>query len=264
MARQNRDDLGSNLLCRLLQWFGKLGLVMGVMLRLGLTIVVGLFLVSTACGSQGLKSLPKAQRIFVIVCEGVELRDLEQMDEPISTLLRESAIGLLSGASAELAGGKGVLVTLGSGKRAKANERAKLGEWLSQRNVSVSLHGNGFLKAILGEVRASPNPNRTPQVIFVSATKSQLPTVARELLVQLTEEACLWILVPNSSRTDWMNRRLTPILVFGKNVPSGLLTSTTTRRIGLVSSVDFAPTLLAQLSIPIEYVRKWSYNGVMR
>jgi arylsulfatase A-like enzyme len=48
-----------------------------------------------------------------------------------------------------------------------------------------------------------------------------------------------------------MNRRLTPILVFGKNVPSGLLTSTTTRRIGLVSSVDFAPTLLAQLSIPI-------------
>jgi hypothetical protein len=251
MARQNRGDLGSNLLCRLLQWFGKLGLVMGVMLRLGLTIVVGFFLVSTACGSQGLKSLPKAQRIFVIVCEGVELRDLEQMDEPISTLLRESAIGLLSGASAELAGGKGVLVTLGSGKRAKANERAKLGEWLSQGNVSVALHGNGFLKAILGEVRASPNPNRTPQVIFVSATKSQLPTVARELLVQLTEEACLWILVPNSSRTDWMNRRLTPILVFGKNVPSGLLTSTTTRRIGLVSSVDFAPTLLAQLSIPI-------------
>jgi hypothetical protein len=170
------------------------------MLRLGLTIVVGFFLVSTACGSRGLKSLPKAQRIFVIVCEGVELRDLEQMDEPISTLLRESAIGLLSGASAELAGGKGVLVTLGSGKRAKANERAKLGEWLSQRNVSVALHGNGFLKAILGEVRASPNPNRTPQVIFVSATKSQLPTVARELLVQLTEEACLWILVPNSSQ----------------------------------------------------------------
>jgi len=97
MARQNRDDLGSNLLCRLLQWFGKLGLVMGVMLRLGLTIVVGFFLVSIACGSQGLKSLPKAQRIFVIVCEGVELRDLEQMDEPIATLLRESAIGLLSG-----------------------------------------------------------------------------------------------------------------------------------------------------------------------
>ena len=251
MSRQNRDGFSSNLLCRLLQWLGKLGLVMGFMFRLGLTIVVGLFLVSTACGSQGLKSLPKAQRIFVVVCEGVELRDLEQMDEPITSLLKESAIGLLSGASAELAGGKGVLVTLGSGKRAKANERAKLGEWLRQRNVSVSLLGNSSLKAILGEVRASPNPNRTPQVTFVSATKSQLPAVAHELLVQLTEEACLWILAPNSTRTDWMNRRLTPILVFGKNVPSGLLTSKTTRRIGLVSSVDFAPTLLAQLSIPI-------------
>jgi hypothetical protein len=239
------------LLCRFSKGFGKLGSVMGVMLRLMVTIVVSPFLISIACGSQGLKSLPKAQRIFVIVCEGVELRNLEQMDEPIVTLLKEGAIGLLSGASAELAGSKGVLVTLGSGKRAKASERAKLGEWLKQRSVSVSLHGNGSLKAILGEVWTYPNPNQTPQVTFVSATKSQLPAIVRKLLTRLTEDACLWVLVPNSPRTDWMNRKLTPILLFGKNVPSGLLTSTTTRLIGLVSSVDFAPTLLAQLSIPI-------------
>ncbi len=238
-------------MCRLSHWFGKLGLVIGVMLKLALTVVVAFILTSIAYGSQGLKPLPKARQIFVTVCEGIELQDLEQMDEPIGTLLKESAIGLLSGASAELAGGKGVLVTLGSGKRAKANEQAKLGEWLSQRNVSVSLHGNGSLKAILGEMRASPNLNRTPQVTFVSTTKSQLPTVVHELLAQLPEDACLWVLVPNSPRTDWMNRGLTPILVFGKNVPSGLLTSKTTRCIGLVSSVDFAPTLLAQLSIPI-------------
>jgi len=224
---------------------------MGVMLRLGLIIVVGLFLVSIACGSQGLKPLPKAHRIFVVVCEGIELQDLEQMDEPIGTLLKESAIGLLSGASAELAGGKGVLVTLGSGKRAKAHEQAKLGEWLRQRSVSVSLKGDGSLKVMLGEVWTSPNPNQTRQITFVSATKSQLPTVIRKLLAQLPKDACLWVLVPNSPRTDWMNRRLTPILVFGENVPAGLLTSKTTRRIGLVSSVDFAPTLLAQLSISI-------------
>jgi hypothetical protein len=224
---------------------------MGVMLRLALTIVIGLFLASITCGSQGSKSLPKAQQIFVVICEGIDLRDLEQMDEPITTLLKESAIGLLSGASAELSGKRGVLVTLGSGKRAKANERAKLGEWLRKRSVSVSLHGNSSLKAILGEVWTSPNHNQTPQVTFASATKSQLPAIVRKLLAQLTEDACLWILVPNSPRTDWMNRRLTPILVFGENVPSGLLTSTTTWRIGLVSSVDFAPTLLAQLSIPI-------------
>ena len=224
---------------------------MGVMLRLALTIVIDLFLASIACGSQSLKSLPKAQQIFVVICEGIELRDLEQMGEPIATLLKESAIGLLSGASAELSGKQGVLVTLGNGKRAKANEQARLGGWLKQRSVSVSLHGNGSLKAILGEVWTSPNLNQIPQVTFASATKNQLPATARKLLAQLTKDACLWILVPNSPRTDWMNRRLTPILVFGENVPSGLLTSTTTRRTGLVSSVDFAPTLLAQLSVPI-------------
>jgi len=231
--------------------FGKLALVMAVMTRFALIIVTALSLASVAWGSQGLQSLPKVREIFVITCDGIELKDLEQMGEPITTLLKESAIGLLSGASAELSGKQGVLVTLGSGKRAKAKEQAKLGEWLRQHKVSVSLSGDGSLRAILGEVGTSKSVSQTPpQVTFVATSKTQLPVVIRKVLAQLTENSCLWLLVPNSPQTNWMNRRLTPILVFGEKVPSGLLTSTTTRRAGLVSSIDFAPTLLAQLSIP--------------
>jgi len=224
---------------------------MAVMTRFALIIVTALSLASVAWGSQGLQSLPKVREIFVITCDGIELKDLEQMGEPITTLLKESAIGLLSGASAELSGKQGVLVTLGSGKRAKAKEQAKLGEWLRQHKVSVSLSGDGSLRAILGEVGTSKSVSQTPpQVTFVATSKTQLPVVIRKVLAQLTENSCLWLLVPNSPQTNWMNRRLTPILVFGEKVPSGLLTSTTTRRAGLVSSIDFAPTLLAQLSIP--------------
>jgi len=221
------------------------------MARFALIIIAAISLASVAQGSQGLQSLPKVREIFVIVCDGIELKDLEQMGEPITTLLKGSAIGLLSGASAELFGKQGVLVTLGSGKRAKANEQAKLGKWLRRHGVLVSLNGNGSLKAILGEVQTLQSANQAPQVTFVSVTKSQLPVTVRKFLAQLTESRCLWLLVPNSPQTDWMSRRLTPILVFGEKVPSGLLTSTTTRRAGLVSSVDIAPTLLAQLSIPI-------------
>ena len=225
---------------------------MAVMARFALIITAALSLASVAWGSQGLQPLPKVREIFVIICEGIELRDLEQMGEPIATLLKESAVGLLSGTSAELVGKKGVLVTLGSGKRARAKEQAKLGEWLRQHKVSVSLSGDGSLRAILGEVGASKSVSQTPpQVTFFATSKTQLPMVIRKALAQLTENSCLWLLVPNSPQTDWMNRRLTPILVFGEKVPSGLLTSTTTRLTGLVSSVDFSPTLLAQLSIPV-------------
>ncbi|MGQ9463978.1 MAG: hypothetical protein ACUVTP_13130 [Candidatus Fervidibacter sp.] len=205
-----------------------------------------------AFGLRDLKPLPNVRQVFVVVCEGLTLQDMEQMGEPIPTLLRNGAIGLLSGSSAEIEGGQGVYATLGSGRRMKANEQAYLGKWLQQSKVSVSLLGNGILKAILGkdETFAAAGPD-SPKVTFIAVSKRDLLKTIQKLSTQLPEGASLWLLVPNSPQTSWDKRRLTPILVYGKNVPAGLLTSPTTRKIGLVSSVDFAPTLLKQLALPI-------------
>jgi len=195
--------------------------------------------------------LPRAQKIVVVVCDGLTLQSLVRMGEPVTTLIRNGAVGLLSGSSLELSGRKGVFVTLGSGRRARANERAELGKWLRQRGKNFRLYGDGILEAIVGEKAAvTSKPDREPDLVFIAASKSSLPLTLKNLTERLDENSCLWLVVPNSPQTGWQNRRLTPILVSGKGVPSGLLTSQTTRKIGLVSSVDFAPTLLAQLGIP--------------
>ncbi len=194
-------------------------------------------------------SLPRVRQVVVVVCDGLTLQSLLQMGEPIATLLQTGAVGLLSGSSLELSGRKGVFVTLGSGRRAKANERAELGKWLQQNGKSFRLEGDGVLEAIVGE-KTFAKSVRQPEVVFVAVTKASLLPTLKGLIKRLDENSCLWLVIPNSPQTGWSTRRLTPILVFGKQVPSGLLTSPTTRKIGLVSSVDFAPTLLAQLGIP--------------
>ena len=80
--------------------------------------------------SSAMMPVPQARRLIVVVCDGLTFPMLERMGEPVPTLLRRSAIGLLSGTSASLQGCQGVYVTLGSGKRQDANERASLAAWL--------------------------------------------------------------------------------------------------------------------------------------
>mgnify|MGYP001626399313 FL=1 len=215
---------------------------------IALGFVFALWALANAEGEQA--SLPKVRQIFVVVCDGLTLQSLLRMGEPIQTLFKNSAVGLLSGSSLELSGRKGVFVSLGSGRRAKGNERAKLGKWLQRSGKSFQLLGNGVLEAIVGsKVPQGMKSVCQPDVVFIAAAKASLPPTLKSLVRGLDENSCLWLIVPNSPQTSWSTRRLTPILVFGKRVPSGLLTSPTTRKIGLVSSVDFAPTLLAQLGI---------------
>lgn len=225
--------------------------VMESMIHRVLSALIFVLVMSTFVNGQSERvSLPKVERVTVVVCDGLTLKSLMQIGEPIATLLRNSALGLLSGSSLELSGHEGVFVTLGSGRRAKASERAALGEWLAQSGKSLRLNGDGVLEAITGvKVSYDTKPACQPDVTFVAATKASLSKTVKRFMAQVDENSCLWLVVPNSPQTDWSNRRLTPILVFGKKVPSGLLTSPTTRKIGLVSSVDFAPTLLTQLGL---------------
>ena len=61
----------------------------------------------------------------------------------------------------------------------------------------------------------------------------------------------LIVLSPYPSDTGYArNERLTPVLVWGVGVPAGLLRSVSTRRAGLVTDTDFAPSVAAYFGIP--------------
>ncbi len=209
-----------------------------------------------AVAESATQTIPSVRRVIVVVCDGLTWRDVEQMDEPMPTLLRKSAIGLLSGASLDLQGKRGVYATLGSGMRRGANSRSPLKEWLQRHGKRVWVYGNGDLELMLGtrnhgRAVSKSDPNGMTDVSFVAVPRQRLLPALKRLAADLPSNACLWLIVPNSPQTGWATRRLTPIFLFGKSVPNGLLTSPTTRTLGLVSSVDFAPSLLSQLSVPI-------------
>jgi len=213
-------------------------------------VIVGLSALPTWGGQKG-QPVPTGRQLIVVVCDGLTWSELKQLGEPVGRLLKKGAIGLLSGTSLELAGRKGVYVTLGSGKRASGHERALLGKWLRRHGKNFRLEGNGNLKAMVGNERIRHDRLSSPNILFVSVPPFRLSSTLKRLLASLPDEGCLWLVVPNSPQTDWLHRRLTPLILFGRSVPCGLLTSATTRRVGLVSSVDFAPTLLSQLGVKV-------------
>ena len=56
----------------------------------------------------------------------------------------------------------------------------------------------------------------------------------------------LMVLSPFANDADYaQGRRLTPVLEWGHDIPAGLIVSTSTRRPGLVTNTDFAPTVAA-------------------
>lgn len=212
------------------------------------SVVLSAVLLS-GCVAKG-QPVPPARSLTVVVCDGLTWSDLEGMGEPISSLLRYGAIGLLSGSSLDLQGRRGVWVSLGSGRRAKGTDRSPLGAWLQQHGKSVAAQGNGLLHALLGQPPPIPQQGQKGEVTFLAVPPHRLLQNLQQVLTTLPADGCLWLVVPNSPRVDWQHRRLTPIVLFGSTVPPGMLTSPTTRQIGLVSSVDFAPTLLSQLRLP--------------
>ena len=61
----------------------------------------------------------------------------------------------------------------------------------------------------------------------------------------------LWVVSSDAGDAAYaQGRRLTPILEWGTDVPAGLLVSPSTRRAGLVTNTDFAPTLAAYYGLP--------------
>ncbi len=71
----------------------------------------------------------------------------------------------------------------------------------------------------------------------------------------------LLILSPFAGDADYaQQRRLTPILEWGTDIPAGMLRSATTHRAGLVANTDFAPTVGAYFGIEHEQFPVWPFG----
>ncbi|MDS1029497.1 hypothetical protein RDV78_03145 [Bacillota bacterium LX-D] len=62
----------------------------------------------------------------------------------------------------------------------------------------------------------------------------------------------LVLLAPTPSQEDQLiHSNLTPLLLYGKNIEAGFLTSPSTRRLGLVTNTDILPTILKHWELPV-------------
>jgi len=80
-------------------------------------------------------------------------------------------------------------------------------------------------------------------------------TFLGELLARLDLERTLFLLlIPSPSAQGYREgNRLTPVILAGRGVTPGLLTSPTTRRAGLVANIDIAPTILNFFQLPVPH-----------
>lgn len=64
------------------------------------------------------------------------------------------------------------------------------------------------------------------------------------------ENSLLMVLSPNSGESKIDNSRLSPIVLWGSDLPKGILLSPTTKKNGIVTNVDIAPTIADYLGAP--------------
>ena len=57
------------------------------------------------------------------------------------------------------------------------------------------------------------------------------------------DNSLLIILSPNSGEERIQNSKISPAIIWGNNIPKGILTSSTTKRDGVITNIDIAPTI---------------------
>lgn len=68
------------------------------------------------------------------------------------------------------------------------------------------------------------------------------------------ENSLLMVLSPNSGEEKIDGNRLSPIIIWGRDVKRGILISNTTRRMGIIANLDISPTIVNFLGI---YRKTW-------
>ncbi len=199
-------------------------------------------------------SLTQQPRHFLILSDRLSWSDFLTLTDPIPRLLKIGSLALMSGSCLELTGGPAVWASIGAGRRLSHKDipQPPLPTILSSHRISFSVHGtNAPLRAMGLVPTRHPGFIGSPLVKFIWTPKERLSQTVSHVLMSLKENDWLWIIVANSPSLEWTERQLTPFVLYRPRQPGGLVTSQTTRRTGLISSIDVVPTLLSALFLPV-------------
>ncbi|MGQ9879766.1 MAG: hypothetical protein ACUVSV_02745 [Armatimonadota bacterium] len=192
----------------------------------------------------------------VVVIEGLTWEQIERGESgALYVLARHRAIGLMSvGASSDT--GYRFALTLQTGRRlafpkvaTPASLRQRYGHlrWLTdtleQAGVRITTHfqpPQEYLQSLLDRPRSLASPTAEVQIWWLRGTPSTIGKGLENAIGSLNPErdSVLIVGLPPSGE------RLAPVIMAGRGLSTGILTSDTTRTRGLISDVDIAPTLL--------------------
>lgn len=220
---------------------------------------------------------PSAPVLVVVLLPGTSLTDWQKADAPnMHRLMQTGALAVMNTRTAHHPGQAGretpasALLTLGAGSRAASSrvESAGLGYDLRCGSLANTLAVHGIALTAGGGPDAAIVAANSAGAITRTATLQAVPgrcivwdagpnaAAADAVIGDAAASAAkaggrLILLSPYPSAADYAaDKRLTPILLWGYGVPAGLLSSPSTRRAGLVTNTDFAPSVAASFGIP--------------
>lgn len=220
-----------------------------------------LLLLTTPC-------LGKPGPLVVILLPGTSLHDWQTADAPcLHRLMDSGSLAVMNTRTARQSGDKqrespeSALLTLGAGARAASVATKAIGYHVLSGNLTEALEkahvvirtggGNNALLVAASQSReiqtAASLSTLAPGCTIwdagsdIRAADTLIGHAAR--LVD-TQNGRLIVLAAFANNADYaVGRRLSPVLEYGETVPAGLLVSASTRRPGLVTNTDFAPTV---------------------
>ncbi len=199
----------------------------------------------------------------VVIMEGVRWQDIERGESgALYVLARHGAVGLMSvGRAKDMAAG--FATTLQTGRRftfpwgasaelfRKRYPRVRwLLEELARAGIEVQVHVEPPQES-LSTLLAQPSPPTSPSAqVQIWWLRDNLPTVSKRL------EQAIGSLNPERDRVliiglPLSSEQLAPVIMAGSGLPTGVLTSATTRTAGLVTDMDITPTLRQWHGLPL-------------
>ena len=208
--------------------------------------------------------------LVVILLPGTGLRDWQGADAPTLHLLMASgALAVMNTRTARLPDDKrreapeSALLTLGAGARAASGKPGTLGydihlgnlaDTLAKASIPIRAGGGRYARLLAadgrGQVLSALSLDNLSDGCTIWDAGSDVKIAERviaNVLPQVTaRNGRLYVVSPFAGDQDYRaGRRLTPVLEFGEGIPAGLLVSPSTRRPGLVTNTDFAPSIAA-------------------
>ena len=212
--------------------------------------------------------LGKPGPLVVILLPGTSLRDWQSADAPsLHRLMKSGALGVMNTRTARQSGDtqrespQSALITLGAGARASSTATEALGYRVLPGNLTDALaKAHVVIRTRGGEnaLLVAASQSREIQTAASLSTLAPGCTIwdagsdirAADIFIGHaarlvdTQNGRLIVLAAFANNADYaVGRRLSPVLEYGKTVPAGLLVSASTRRPGLVTNTDFAPTV---------------------